>query len=114
LAPDEAADGVARLRQPDLSGLWQSFLDCDEETSGPGLTPSDFPAWLLLQEPGLARQLSVDLPRGTSPGEENYRCVHRWIHAHRANQQQEEMALRRRLQQSQPVLFGVLKRSVGR
>jgi hypothetical protein len=114
LAPDRAADGVSRLRQADLTGLWQLFLDCEEETAGPALTPADFPAWLLLHEPGLARQLSVDLPRGSSPAEENYRCVHRWIHAHRAHQQQEEMALRKTLQQSQPVLFEVLKRSVAR
>ena len=114
LAPDQAADGVARLKQPDLSTLWQLFLDCEEDESGTGLAASDFPAWLLLHEPGLARQLSVDLPRGSSPAEANYRCVHRWTHAHRAHQQQEEMALRRSLQQSQPVLFGVLKRSVER
>ncbi len=113
-APDQAADGIARLRQPDLSSLWQLFLDCEEETAGPALTPGDFPAWLLLHEPGLARQLSVDLPRGSSAAEENYRCVHRWVHAHRAHQQQEEMALRRSLQQSQPVLFAVLKRSVAK
>ena len=111
LAPDEAAAGVTKLKQPDLSGLWQAFLDCEED--GGGLEVGDFPAWLLLHEPGLARQMSVDLPRGSSPGEENYRCVHRWVHAHRAHQQQEEMALRKQLQQSQPVLFGVLKRSVG-
>jgi len=111
LAPDEAAAGVARLKHPDLSALWQAFLDCDEEE---GLGAEEFPAWLLLHEQGLARQLSVDLPRGDSPGEENYRCVHRWIHAHRGHRQEEEMALRRQLQQRQPVLFGVLKRSVGR
>jgi hypothetical protein len=115
LAPEQAADSVERLRQPDLSGLWQLFLDCEEEeTPGPVLTANDFPAWLLLQEPGLARQLSVDLPRGSSAAEENYRVVHRWIHAHRAHRQQEEMALRRSLQQSQPVLFEVLKRSAER
>jgi len=112
LAPDEAAAGVARLRQPDLSGLWQAFMDCEDDEGT--LTVGDFPAWLLLHEPGLARQLSVDLPRGNSPGEDHYRCVHRWIHAHRAHQQQEEMALRKQLQQSQAVLFGVLKRSVGK
>jgi hypothetical protein len=111
LAPDEAAAGVARLRQPDLSALWQAFLDCDEED---GLAAEDFPAWLLLHEQGLARQLSVDLPRGDSPGEDHYRCVHRWIHAHRGHREEEEMALRKQLQQSQPVLFGVLKRSVAR
>jgi hypothetical protein len=114
LAPDQVADGVARLRQPDLSGLWQSFLDCEDAESGATLTSDEFPAWLLLHEPGLARQLSVELPHGNSPAEENYRCVHRWIHAHRAHQQQEEIALRRSLQHSQPVLFGLLKRSVAR
>ncbi len=61
---------MARLRQPDLSGLWQAFMNCDEEE---GLDAGEFPAWLLLHEPGLARQLSVDLPRGNSAGEENYR-----------------------------------------
>jgi hypothetical protein len=118
LAPDRVADGVEQIRQLDLSGLWQAFLDCEEEVSGdvsePALTARDFPAWLLLHEPGLARQLSADLPGGHSPAEENYRCVHRWIHAHRAHQQQEEMALRKSLQQSHPVLFEVLKRSAGR
>jgi hypothetical protein len=112
LAPEQAADGVERLRQPDLSRTWLLFLDCEE--AGPTLTASDFPAWLLLHEPGLARQLSVDLPIGSSAAEENYRVVHQWIHAHRAHRQQEEMALRRSLQQSQPVLFEVLKRSVQR
>ena len=111
LAPDEAAAGVAKLRQPDLSGLWQAFLDCDDDEGS--LTAGDFPAWLLLHEPGLARQLSVDLPRGSSAGEDNYRCVHQWIHAHRAHLQQEEMALRKKLQQSHPILFAVLKQSVG-
>jgi hypothetical protein len=118
VAPDQVAAAVERLRQPDLSALWQGFLDCEEDAApsgapGPTLIASDFPAWLLLREPGLARQLSVDLARGSSPAEERYRCVHRWIHAHRAHRQEEEMALRRSLQQSHPVLFAVLKRSVG-
>ncbi|MDB6158317.1 MAG: hypothetical protein JWO04_2023 [Gammaproteobacteria bacterium] len=118
VAPDQVAAAVERLRQADLSVLWQAFLDCEEDAApsgapGPTLIASDFPAWLLLREPGLARQLSVDLARGSSPAEERYRCVHRWIHAHRAHRQEEEMALRRSLQQSHPVLFAVLKRSVG-
>jgi hypothetical protein len=121
VAPDQVATAVERLRQADLSGLWQAFLDCEEDceedsardtSSRPTLTARDFPAWLLLREPGLARQLSVDLPRGDSPAEECYRCVHRWVHAHRAHRQDEEMALRRSLQQSHPVLFAVLKKSV--
>jgi hypothetical protein len=103
-----------------LSGLWQLFLDAEEQALESGLpeavlSESDFPAWLLLHEPGLARQLSLDLPRGSSPAsEDHYRCVHQWIHAHRGHRQQEEMALRKDLQQSHPVLFWMLKRSVAR
>jgi hypothetical protein len=114
-APEQAVGAVQRLQQPDLTSLWQAFLDSEEEASDSGLTDAplgaeDFPAWLLLHEPGLARQLPVDLPRGNSPAEENYRSVHRWIHAHRGHRQQEEMALRKVLQQSHPVLFWLLKR----
>jgi hypothetical protein len=117
-APEQVADGLEKLRQPDLSALWRRFQDCEDEalerasSSGAALTASDFPAWLLLHEPGLARQLSVDLPTGDTPAEQHYRCIHRWTHAHRAHREQEEMALRRSLQSSHPVLFGLLKRSV--
>jgi hypothetical protein len=117
-APEQVADGLEKLRQPDLSGLWRRFQDSEEEAlesaseSGPALTASDFPAWLLLHEPGLARQLSVDLPTGDTLAEQHYKCIHRWVHAHRAHREQEEMALRRSLQSSHPALFGLLKRSV--
>jgi hypothetical protein len=116
-APDQATAAVHRVRQPDLSDLWQMFLDTEEQAFDSGLAEGslsacDFPAWLLLHEPGLARQLAADLPRGSSPAENDYRIVHRWIHAHRGHRREEEMALRKALQQSHPVLFWVLKRSV--
>jgi hypothetical protein len=118
--PELVAEGLEKLRQPDLSSLWQRFLEAEEEAletapgpSGPALSPADFPAWLLLQEPGLARQLSEDLPTGNTPSEQHYRCIHRWVHAHKAHRDQEEMALRKELQASHPTLFGLLKRSVG-
>lgn len=116
VAPDAAAPAVAR--QPELTDLWRQFLDSEAEALDSGLpeatlTATDFPAWLLLHEPGLARHLSLDLPRGSSPAaEEHYRWVHRWIHAHRAHRKEEEMALRKQLQQSHPVLFWMLKRNV--
>ncbi len=118
-APGEADGLVHRLRQPDLNLLWQSFRDSEEDAAQSGLSQStleagDFPAWLLLQEPALARQLPVDLPRGETPAQDRYRCVHRWVHAHHGHRQQEEMALRRSLQQSHPVLFWMLKRTVAR
>jgi hypothetical protein len=118
-APEQVAEWLEKLRQPDLSSLWRRFQDSEEEAlesasaSGPVLTASDFPAWLLLHEPGLARQLSVDLPTGDTPSEQHYKCIHRWIHAHRAHREQEEMALRKSLQSSHPTLFAMLKRSVG-
>jgi hypothetical protein len=80
-------------------------------TGSATLTESDFPAWLLLNEPGLALPLAEDLATGT-PAEESYRCVHRWIHARRARKQVDELALRKNLQAIHPALFRVLKQSV--
>jgi hypothetical protein len=102
--PAEASQAVSKLRQPELTALWQRFLD-DE------LDESDFPAWLLLKEPGLALPLAEDLATGT-PADESYRCVHRWIHARRARKQADELALRKALQATHPALFRILKQSV--
>ena len=144
-APSEASQAVGKLRQPELTTLWQRFLDDEPDPSSPesppraagptagptaGATPgqnvgptaaptfgsttlteSDFPAWLLLNEPGLALPLAEDLATG-APAEESYRCVHRWIHARRARKQADELALRKNLQAIHPALFRVLKQSV--
>ena len=119
-APAEAAGALDNRRQPDtgISALWRRFVDCEEELwpSGvplePALTAADFPAWLLLREPGLNLQLAVDLALGNTPAEESYRSVHRWIDARRANRSADELALRKTLQSDHPVLFRYLKRSV--
>ena len=119
-APDEAAEALGNRRQPDtgISALWRRFVDCEEELcpSGappePALTAADFPAWLLLREPGLNLQLAVDLAIGNTPAEKTYRTVHRWIDARRANRSADELALRKTLQADHPVLFRYLKRSV--
>jgi hypothetical protein len=120
-APAEAAQAVGKLRQPELTTLWQRFLDDEPDSQDaeraspadgpPALTESDFPAWLLLNEPGLALPLAEDLATGAS-AEESYRCVHRWIHARRARKQGGELALRKNLQAIHPALFRVLKQSV--
>jgi hypothetical protein len=115
-APDQAADALQKLRQPDMNTLWQQFLDSEEESGGadmaaePALTAADFPAWLLLVEPGLAQQLAEDMPGRSTAAEEHYRCVHRWIHARRGNRTQEELALRKTLQAGHPLLFRMLKK----
>jgi hypothetical protein len=107
-APQRAAQ-LLEERQPGrhLAGLWQQFSDCDPEGSVPNA--AEFPAWLLLHEPGLSQQLAEDLPPGDSAGEHHYRCVHRWIQARRAHRQQDELALRRELHAAQPMLFAKLK-----
>jgi hypothetical protein len=119
-APAEAADALDNRRQPDtgISALWRRFVDCEEELWPRGvpaesaLTAADFPAWLLLREPGLNLQLALDLPLGNTPAEETYRTVHRWIDARRANRSADELALRKTLQADHPVLFYYLKQSV--
>ncbi len=116
-APEEAARAIEERRQPDagITALWQAFVDSTEALSGPDdPAPSavDFPAWLLLREPGLALQLPLDLPTGKTPAEEAYRCTHRWIHARRNGHSDEEMALRRKLQAMHPLLFRYLKQTL--
>ena len=110
-APEQAADALDNPRQPDtgIKAQWQRFMDSEED---PPLTPADFPAWLLLREPGLNLQLTLDLPTGTSHGEQEYRCVHRWVDARRAKHPDEEMALRKMLQALNPALFRQLKLNV--
>jgi hypothetical protein len=120
-APAEAAaDALDNRRQPDtsISALWRRFVDFEEELWPRGvppesaLAPADFPAWLLLREPGLNLQLAVDLAVGNTPAEEAYRTVHRWIDARRANRSADELALRKALQADHPVLFRYLKQRV--
>jgi hypothetical protein len=121
-APEQVAAGVERLRQVELGGLWRRFQEWEEEVlehegedvSVTAVSGADFPAWLLLQEQGLARQLDADLPTGDTAAEQYYKWVHRWIHAHRAHLEAEEIALRKSLRAGHPALFEVLKKSVGR
>ena len=96
-----------KLRQPELTALWQRFQDEEEP-----LSEADFPAWLLLQEPGLALQLPEEMAPGGGPPGEHYRLVHRWIQARRARRQDEEISVRKALQVGNPALFALLKRSV--
>jgi hypothetical protein len=119
-APAEAADALDNRRQPDtgISALWRRFVDCEEELWPRGvppesaLTAADFPAWLLLREPGLNLQIALEVALGKTPAEETYRTVHRWIDARRANRSADELALRKTLQADHPLLFCYLKQSV--
>jgi hypothetical protein len=119
-SPDEAATALNKTQQPDagIGAAWQKFLAVEDEledvaADDAALTPCDFPAWMLLHEVGLARQLGIDLAQTQTPGEERYRCVHKWIEARRAQKRDDELALRKALQLSQPMLFRYLKSVVG-
>jgi hypothetical protein len=106
-APTAANEAAAKLRHPELTSLWQRFQDEEEP-----LRETDFPAWLLLREPGLILQLAEDLTPGDTAPEEHYRLVHRCIQARRGRRQDEELSLRKTLQAGNPALFHLLKQSV--
>lgn len=107
--PPQAAQALDARTQPDagVTALWEHFLDSEEDVE---LTAADFPAWLLLHEPGLVRHLREYLPTADTLQEQQYRCVHRWIQARRAGRQEEEMSLRKALQTNHPAAFRLLKR----
>jgi hypothetical protein len=119
--PEQAAAALETRRQPDsgMASSWQHFLDL-EDAGGAGelippiaLSAADFPAWMLLSEPGLVQQLPIETAIGESPGEAHYRCVHRLIQARRANMKDEEMARRKQLRTDHPLLFDYLMRRIG-
>jgi hypothetical protein len=119
-SPEVAAEALKKPAQPDagVGSAWQAFLAteddlADEDSDEPALTPADFPAWMLLHEPGLARQLPIELAQTQTAGEQHYRHVHRWLEARRTQRKDEELAMRKALQAGQPMLFRYLKSVVG-
>jgi hypothetical protein len=105
-APDSASEAATRLRQPELTSLWNRFQDEEEP-----LSEADFPSWLLIKEPALVLQLAADLPPADTGPEEAYRVVHGCLSARRARRQEEELKQRKVLQVSHPALFQLLKTS---
>ena len=119
-APSVASDALSKPQQLDagIGKSWQEFLAAedelaDDDSDDAALMPEDFPAWMLLREPGLARQMSIELAQTKTAGEEHYRCVHRWLEARRAQKKDEELAQRKALQAGHPLLFRYLKSVVG-
>jgi hypothetical protein len=115
-APDQAVAALENRRQPDtgISASWRRFVDGGDELSDgaeAALGAADFPAWLLLREPGLNRQIA-ELPTGDTAAEEAYRIVHRWIDARRAGRGEEELALRKALRDGHAAVFRWLKQGV--
>ncbi|HEY0940163.1 MAG TPA: hypothetical protein VGE08_08715 [Steroidobacter sp.] len=119
-APAMAAEALSKTQQPDagIGKAWQEFLAAEDDLADAdsedlAFAPGDFPAWMLLDELGLSRQMSIDLARTQTAGEEHYRCVHRWLEARRAQNEENELAERKALQANHPLLFRYLKSVVG-
>ncbi len=86
-----------------VRAAWESYRDLDVE---PPLEGAWFPAWLLLTEPGLAKAWQTPPPEEAGPAGRGFDALRRLVATENADQQ--EIALRRELQQSHPgflVLF---------
>lgn len=93
--PDAAERALAAGAQGDrrLAAHWGAFADLDPE-----LPVEDFPAWLLLQDPGLA----ILVPSDRAPADERgtaYRLLHRLIGG------DDQIEIRRALSDANPDLF---------
>jgi hypothetical protein len=117
-APQAAPAALEARDNPDagILALWQRFLECAEsvslerESNGEvELGSAEFPAWLLLHEPGLVLQIPASLPTGATAAERLFRLVHDWVQARRGRPPSEEIALRAAVRAASPGLFRVLK-----
>ncbi|MBS1269505.1 MAG: hypothetical protein MAG794_00456 [Gammaproteobacteria bacterium] len=114
----EQSDALETSGDQELGRQWVSFLELDPE-----LPTQSFPAWLLLNKPGLTRILPKPAGSGmVCPA--SYRTVDRIQRDHvrtqveRGNEntkagQERAMALRARLKRQEPVLFRYFLDSVG-
>ncbi|MCU7904398.1 MAG: hypothetical protein KZQ76_00850 [Candidatus Thiodiazotropha sp. (ex Epidulcina cf. delphinae)] len=97
----EQATPIGSEAEPEWQRSWRRFLELDPE-----LPDSDFPAWLLIDHPGLARRLAtercfddIDLP-------EEFQVVAELVQAAATKRVDADvMTLRKRLQQCNPGLF---------
>jgi hypothetical protein len=76
---------------------------------GDRISAADFPAWLLLTEPGLIHQLPEDLAGGGTEAEQLYKLVHRLLNARSTQDEGMEIYLRKCLQETYPLLFEYMK-----
>jgi hypothetical protein len=79
-----------------LRGAWKRFHDLETEPD-----PAWFPAWLLLNEPGLARALPPDLASDIAGPEHGFRILRQLV-TDSAVPDQQDMGLRRALQAEHP------------
>ena len=94
---------LAHVREALLLSPWDAWLDQDVD---PDPSPEWFPAWLLLQEPGLARALGDDTA-GSTLGPQRAFAILRQLLRREAVPGEEDLQVdaRRALQQLHPGLL---------
>lgn len=113
--PEEAMAVLDSGEWIDLStvNLWHQFLELEDELElEEPLSTEEFPAWLLLTEPGLSRILSEELPKSDTRSEQLFSVVHQLVSARLSGNNERELELRKELQTLQPVLVSYLKMKV--
>ena len=90
-----SAEGNSEWRQ-----AWQRFLDLEPE-----LPDEDFPAWLLIDRPGLAKRLQTEGLLEAFQPPEDFRLIAELAQAGTDETGPDVLALRKRLQQTNPGLF---------
>ncbi|MCU7813957.1 MAG: hypothetical protein KZQ81_01845 [Candidatus Thiodiazotropha sp. (ex Rostrolucina anterorostrata)] len=97
----EQASSIASEAEPEWQRDWQRFLELDLE-----LPDSDFPAWLLIDHPGLARRLTIEQYFDDFDPPDDFRVVAELVQAAAdTTVDADSMALRKRLQQCNTRLF---------
>lgn len=113
--PEQAAQLLDDGQWPDVNivQLWHTFLETEDELEleAPFET-QEFPAWWLINEPGLCRSLPQDLPWGNAPAEQLYGLVHQLLTARLEGNNEQELELRKAVQAAQPALFLCVKQSL--
>jgi len=95
---------------PNINNLWHQYCTLEEELDLEEAMPTeDFPAWLLLCEPGLAHSLNWDLPKIDTAATQLYQLTHQLVVVRQAGEFGDELELRKALQVRQPALLRYFK-----
>ncbi len=105
---EEALDQL-NLLDPQMRQRWQRFLDSDPD----GLfCTEEFPAWVLIQEPSLVKQLELSHLDEQGRGEKIFITVQHLLRARLAKQESEEIKWRGELKDQHPSLFKLMMKQV--
>lgn len=109
----EQCNALETSSNHELRQQWIAFQDLESE-----LPPSSFPAWLLLEKPGLTRVLPEPAPTSSNQNivyPASYSAMFRLQHSHLfpdVKQRSETISLRAQLKQQDPVLFQYFLESI--